>query len=675
MRPLKILAFAFGGLIALLALLILAVRLFVDPNDYKDRIAQAVKASTGRELTLTGDVRLSVFPQLAFSLGHASLGNPAGFGTEPFAVVDRVALRVRLLPLLHRQLEVGRIEIDGLDLRLVKNTDGKGNWEDFGRHEPAPETADTGSGEGLKSLDLAGVIITNSRLSYGELSAGLIGIELGRIAPGSATPVKLQLDLQTAKGAAPIHVAGSFSLTPDVAAKRYRFAGLALEGSYTLQGAPALLAWKFTTPAVDLDLATQTLARTSFDAQLAEARLSGSVAGSKLLDAPSFAGEFDLKPLAPRGLLAQLGTKPPDTRDKTVLSKLAAQGSFAWAGGVARATKLGLQFDDSRLEGALSLDTASGAKDFELALDHIDVDRYLPPPSTPSAGADKEPPFEMPVETLKGLHAKGSLTVGQLTLDGLKLTALRIAVDANAGLAQLAPVKAQLYGGQYTGDIMIDARPKAPLLKVNQTMAGIDVAQVLQDFVKSKRRSGKGTVTTALTAEGHSGDALLKSLRGSVQMNLADGAVEGLDLWYAIAQAESLLQKRELAEGTNTKRTAFDTFKASADSVNGVATTKDLAIDSQLLRVSGQGSANLVSQAIDYRLTATVLKAPPKSDEGVAALTLAAIPVTVTGSFDNPKVRPDLEGLAKARVKQELDKHKDEIKEKLQDKLRGLFNR
>ncbi len=45
----------------------------------------------------------------------------------------------------------------------------------------------------------------------------------------------------------------------------------------------------------------------------------------------------------------------------------------------------------------------------------------------------------------------------------------------------------------------------------------------------------------------------------------------------------------------------------------------------------------------------------------------------ITGTFENPKVRPDLEGIAKARVKQEIDKHKDEVKQKLEDKLRGIL--
>jgi len=36
-------------------------------------------------------------------------------------------------------------------------------------------------------------------------------------------------------------------------------------------------------------------------------------------------------------------------------------------------------------------------------------------------------------------------------------------------------------------------------------------------------------------------------------------------------------------------------------------------------------------------------------------------------------VRPDLEGMAKARVQQEIDKHKGELQQKLMDKLKGIL--
>jgi AsmA protein len=195
---------------------------------------------------------------------------------------------------------------------------------------------------------------------------------------------------------------------------------------------------------------------------------------------------------------------------------------------------------------------------------------------------------------------------------------------------------------------------------------------LLKDFAKTQRISGHGTVTTNLTAQGLAGDALMKTLNGHIAANIDNGAVEGVDLWFEINRAVALVQKQPLPAGNSSGRTKFDAFKASADIVNGVATTKDLNIASQNLRVTGQGATNLVTNAINYQVRATILKEAPTA-AGAGGKTLADIPLNITGTTTSLNVRPDLEALAKARVQQELDQHKGEIQQKLLDKLKGVF--
>jgi len=148
---------------------------------------------------------------------------------------------------------------------------------------------------------------------------------------------------------------------------------------------------------------------------------------------------------------------------------------------------------------------------------------------------------------------------------------------------------------------------------------------------------------------------------------LDNGAVEGIDLWFEINRAIALFQKQP-PSGTSTGRTTFETFKASADIVNGLATTKDLNIASQNLRVTGQGTTNLVTEAIDYQVKASLSKTAGRN-----ASSLADIPLTITGNMTSPKIRPDLEALAKAQVQQQLGKQKGELLQKLQDQLKGLI--
>jgi AsmA protein len=626
-----------GGLVALIACLLLGVKLFVNPNDYKARITQAVKHSTGRELTLAGDIKLAVFPWVALDLGAASLGNPPGFGQVPFATVKHVAVRVKLLPLLRKQLQIGGVEIDGLDLRLVKNAARHGNWEDFGGKETAAPSSATSTGSGTLP-DLAGLIIKDSRVSLQDMV---------------------------------ITVAGKLELTANAASKQYRFANLDLAGTLTPAAGSAPVSWKFSAPELSANLAAQTLKAGAFAADFAGAHLTGSLEGSHIVDAPALAGSFELDPLSARDLMGRFGVTAPVTRDPKVLARIGASGEFSYGGKALSADKLKVQLDDSTLTGKAAitnLDTK--AISFDLAVDRIDVDRYLSPaPDRPKAQVKADTkPTEVPTTGLKALLLRGTLSIGSATVAGISLRQVLFNLDAKDGLAHLAPVKALLYGGDYAGDITLDSRGAAPALQLNQRMNGIDVGQLLNDLAKSRRLSGRGTVVSDLTARGADSDAILKSLDGHVDVNLANGAVEGIDLWFEINRAMSLIQKQTLPSGSSSGRTKFDTFKASADLNNGVATTRDLNIASQNLHVTGQGTSNLVTGAIDYQLRATLYKGP----SGAKAGTLAEIPVTITGTLSSPKVSPDLGGMAKARVQQELDKHKDQLKQ-LQDKLQNLF--
>ncbi len=142
MRNLKLVGVLAGGIVALLGAVLLGVWLLVNPNAYKGKIVAAVKESTGRELKLPGDIKLSVIPWVALELGPASLGNPPGFSDEPFLSFTHANVRVRLLPLLLRHLEIARVEVEGLDLRLRRNAAGRGNWQGVEPEPPAKSDVD-----------------------------------------------------------------------------------------------------------------------------------------------------------------------------------------------------------------------------------------------------------------------------------------------------------------------------------------------------------------------------------------------------------------------------------------------------------------------------------------------------------------------------------------------------
>lgn len=645
MRAIRIVGIILAAVLGLIVVVLLAVQLLVDPNDYKDRIALAVKNSTGRELTLSGPIKLSVFPWIALELGPVSLGNPPGFSTEPFAAVHRISLRVELLPLFHKELKVGSIEIDGLDLRLARNATGQGNWQNFGSQGPAPGSAPSSSSSGATTLhDIAGIEIKDSRVSFQDLVAEHLHFELGHWAAGTPTPIKLSATLTPSRGARPVDV-------------------------------------KFSTPALDTDLTTQMVDAPAFTLQLAGATLSGSLKGSRIVDAPTWTGTFKLDTISPRDLLETLGMKAPQTRDPKALTRLTASGSFTYNPESVSLDSLAIDLDDTRLQGRVAVTSLqTKALAFNLDLNHINLDAYRtseragPQPTPANTPTAETAPTQPTADPFKTLQLDGKLSIAAATVSNVNLTQVQVTLLAKDGIIHIAPVTASFYGGNYSGDLTLDDQGSVAQLKLVQTMNGVDMAALLKDFAKTQHVSGHGTVTTNLTARGLGGDTLMKSLNGHVTADVADGAVEGVDLWFEVNRAKALFQKRGLPNGQSSGRTKFDAFQASADITDGVAKTTDLNIASQNLRVSGQGTTNLVTNAIDYQIKATLFKeAPTAAATNNGGDILLEVPLDVTGTTNKLNVRPDLEALAKSRAQQELDKHKGDLEQKLKDKLKGIF--
>lgn len=558
MRALRVIGIVVGCIIAVLVAAVVALLLLVHPNNYKGRIQAAVKSSTGRDLSLPGDIHLAIFPSLAVEFGPATLGNPPGFSSaQPFASLQRASLRVRLLPLLHRQLDVGRVVIDGLDLRLLKNAQGQGNWA-MPASKTAPATPQSGSQVTLGGI--AGVVVKNSRVSYQDMVADHVNVDIGHVATGVPVPVKWSLDLATGPGARPI----------------------ALSGNATLE----------------------------------------------------------------------------------------------YTGKAAHLSGLDARIDDSTLRGnAAVTNLTTGAMSFDLSIDHIDLDRYLPASKSSKAGApapqpaaaQSQQPTELPTSALKTLQMNGKLAIGAATLYGMKLSQVELGLAADRGVLRINPAAAKLYHGTSMGNVTLDAHGAVPVLHLDEKLSGIDVQPLLTDFAKLNRVSGRGNVTLNVTARGNTTTAMRSSLNGHAAASLANGAINGLDLWSAINSAVALAQKHSLPSGGMGKSTRFDTFKASADLTNGVASTKDLDISSGDLHVTGQGTANLVTNAINYHVSAAILKGP-------SAGALASVPLIISGTMTSPSVRPDTQALVKSLAQQQLQKHKGEVENKLRNALKGLIH-
>src|SRR5512137_472710 len=132
MKALKWLLIIGGSFLVLVIAALLLIPLFVDVEKYKPEIEKQVSSAVGRPFAIKGPLKLSVFPWAGVAFSDLRLGSPAGYKEPDFLIVKSFDVRMKLLPLLSKDVQVQRFVIEGLKLVLEKDKAGRGNWEGWG---------------------------------------------------------------------------------------------------------------------------------------------------------------------------------------------------------------------------------------------------------------------------------------------------------------------------------------------------------------------------------------------------------------------------------------------------------------------------------------------------------------------------------------------------------------
>lgn len=322
---------------------------------------------------------------------------------------------------------------------------------------------------------------------------------------------------------------------------------------------------------------------------------------------------------------------------------------------------------------------ADPAIKFDVDVDQFDADLYLPKKSTEAAKPQaKEPEQPLDLSALRRLNLDGSLRIGALKVMNVKTTQLRVDVTALHGLVNVNPLSAKLYQGSMNGSLSVNAQA-TPGIAIIQNLNGVNVAPLAKDAANLDMLEGKGNIGVNLTTHGNTVSAMKKALNGNFSLNLADGALKGIDIDKKLRAAQALLSKgasaaSETQSANKDEKTAFKEFKATFRVTNGIAHNDDLSLRSELVRVSGAGDINIGNDSIDYVAKAAIAK----TQDGKAGIT---VPLHVSGPYTDLKYTLDYAAMLKEAVKQKVDAKieatKEDLKAKAQEqlkgKLKGLF--
>lgn len=360
------------------------------------------------------------------------------------------------------------------------------------------------------------------------------------------------------------------------------------------------------------------------------------------------------------------------TRDKAAPIKVALASRLTASANALKLADVDLKLDDSRLRGGIEIrNFAQPALRFDLALDKIDLDRYMgaepqPVPAGKSGvgagqSAAAAEPVELPLSTLRALDIQGKFAIGELKAIGLRSKDVKVEIKAKDGLIALGPNSAALYGGRYRGTTSLDVRGKTPLIRLDEKLEQVQVGPLLKDMDLFDTYTGTGNIAIKAGAQGFDAGEITRSLNGNASIAFRDGRIEGVDLnrmYKTIREKGDALDKLFRVVPQQGDFTKFGETTASFQIANGVATNRDLVIRAGELLVTGQGTANLVSEKLDYHI-----ELAGSEDAGKKCKT---IPVRVEGPFAKLSYAPAVDEILQCKAKKAVEKE-------LQKGLEQLF--
>jgi len=615
----KLIGLAVGGVIALLVLAVVLFFVFF-PKDLAAREAERrIEEATGRDLVLGGDIELTFYPALGFSVENASLSNPEGFddparrgGAEeaetPFIAADRIVFAVALLPLLSGDIQVKNLIFEGADLRLRAKEDGSANWT-FPTEEEQETTLD--------DLQLDNVQMIDSTITFDGAEGEPISLE----------DVDARLTLASLDQPANLE-----------AALNYRGERLNIDGTVAQ---PRAILEKGSSP---------------LTVSVNGAPLEASYDGTFDSATGALAGTIEASGSSLRRLLAWLGTPMEGDRG---FGAFGVTGQMASEGNTIALTEAVLRLDAIEARGALNLITQeSGRLNVTGALSaaSLDLNAYLPEPTQGGEGVEVDTGWStdpLDLTGLRALDANLNLTLGRLIFQRMNFTDVALGMRVANGALDARLSRIALYDGSGSARLIADGSGAVPRVAVELNVQNIQAEPLLRDAIGFDKITGRGQISASLVGVGQSQQAIMRSLAGRAAFTFNDGQWKGVNL----AQMARTLQSFTSGQAATSQGGATDFAELSSTFTvaDGAMATDNLRMLNPYVRLDGRGLINVGAQTIDMRIAPRAVNSI-EGQGGDAALGGLGIPFRVVGPWSNVSFRPALEDVVQNQLRDILSR-------------------
>jgi AsmA protein len=621
-----------------------------NPNDYRGTVQTKLEQQLDRKVTL-GNMDLGLIP-LRFRVYNLSVADDPKFSDRAFVQTQELSVSVKLLPLLSKSVQIDSLSLDRPRVELIKNAQGVWNFATMGQKAPgtAPAAAPASSQPfslGELSINDGQVAITDLQNSKPRTVYDHINVKLTDFAPDS--PFNLDASVQLpGSGNQEVSLQGKGGPLSHA-----NPASTPFKGTFELKGVQIAGLQKFLqTPAL---VNTDGVLSGHTDISSASGKLSAS--GQMNVDNPKLHGIDVGYPIN-----ADYDVSDDLTNDLLTLNR----GNI----------KLGST--PISVTGTVSSNTPTAQLNLELKANAVSIAEIAR--LSAAAGVAFAPGTTVNGQISADIKAQGASDKpalnGTLAGSNIQISGKEIAKPVQISAVNIALSPTEIHSDNFnvvsggtTAAVQFSLKEytsNSP--QVNATLRAPQAA--LPDLLSMAKAygvtsldkvSGAGNLSLDMSAAGPlqslSSDQIAKALNGTINVNFNNVHYAGVDVSHQLLSMIGSSQAGKDQGYTNVQKLTGTILVKG-----GVAQTSNLQALLDIGNVGATGTANLSSQTLNMQMTAVLSKSFAQQAGGTAVggyMTTAlannqgelVIPAIVTGTFQNPKITPDLQKIAQMKLK------------------------
>jgi AsmA family protein len=590
-----------GGVVIgllLIAAIVLLVVLF-DWNWLRGPVSGLASGALHREVRIEGDLKVhpwSLAPRAEAT--NIRIGNPAWAGAQPMATVQRLAVQVKLLPLLKGDVILPLLEVDTPNVGLVRETDGRANWL-FG--DPNKK-----AGKPIKLPAIQHFIIDGGQLRYEDKQREITFV-------GTVTTNEQSTGSER----------GAFRLTGDGQLNHAPFTAL-------VTGAPLLnISPNRPYP---------------FEAHVHGGATSLDAVGqvNKPFDLGRFGGQVALAGPDLNDLYRLTGLALPNTPPYRIAGRLERTGAKWTLNGFTG------RIGDSDINGDLAVETG-GERPLLTAdvrsrkLDFDDLGSLLGgapsrargesmSPEQAAIGATMAahqkllPDATLQVDRIRAMDAEVKYRAESVNAPGLPMNKVMLDLSLKAGVLTMHPLSFTFSRGALVSDIRLDATKDTPVTSLDARLTNAR----LEDWLTIKGSDGKPAVEGVIAARaklvgsGNSVHRAASSSNGTITAVIPKGQIrQAFAELLGVNASKGLLLLLAKDNRETSLRCAVADFKVT----DGVMRANRIVLDTGVVIASGAGTIDLKDEKLDLRI---------EGDSKKPRLVRLFIPIKINGPLTKP---------------------------------------